>query len=223
MYNILLIGESGVGKSTFIGSLDNYLVYDTFDKARESGLKNSVLSSFTTIYLSDENIKIKIEQDNSDESCHVIFHDSKSIRLIETPGIDNQHGQFAINDIVNQIKLYKELHCICILLRPNNARLTEGFRANFEQLMANLPRSAADNIVFVFTNTRSSFYKPGDTGVAIISVLKQMKCSELIQFSKDNVFCFENEKFRYLAAPQQGKISINKYILKSNFQLKNRN
>ena len=207
----MLIGESGVGKSTFINSVENYLAYDTLDKAREHGLKNSVSCSFTTVNESDETIQIKIERDqkdNTDESCHVIFHDSKSIRLIETPGIDNQHGQFAINDIVNQIKLYKELHCICILLRPNNARLTERFRANFERLMANLPRSAADNIVFVFTNTRSSFYKPGDTGVTLMSLLKQMKCSELIKFSKDNVFCFENEGYRYLAAVQQGEFSF---------------
>lgn len=46
---ILLLGETGVGKSTFINGLANYLKYKDFDKARDRGVEVLISSRFTYV------------------------------------------------------------------------------------------------------------------------------------------------------------------------------
>lgn len=57
----------------------------------------------------------------------------------------------------------KEIHGICILLPPNNARLTTHFKYCIEQLLTKLHRNATQNIVFCYTNANSTHYRAGDT------------------------------------------------------------
>ena len=45
--NILLLGETGVGKSTFINGLINYLTYATFDEAMSGDLKVAIPCQFS--------------------------------------------------------------------------------------------------------------------------------------------------------------------------------
>lgn len=65
-----------------------------------------------------------------------------------------------------------------------------------------LEKSASKNIVFVFTNTRGTDYGPGET----MSILKkaideiQSKPPYCVIPLNRNVFCLENEAFKYLHA-----------------------
>ena len=59
--------------------------------------------------------------------------------------------------------LYRTLHAICILLKPNESRLSAGFRRALDYFLVRFHASAQNNILFCFTNTRSTMYRPGDT------------------------------------------------------------
>ena len=105
---------------------------------------------------------------------------------------------------------FKEIDCICILLKPYNARITITFEYCNKQLLSHLQRSASHNIVFVFTNTRSTFYRPGDTVPALREVLDRVKKTPPhvnIAFTPDNTFCMDNEAFRFLVALKNGMSS----------------
>lgn len=91
----------------------------------------------------------------------------KMIRIIDTPGINDTRGQdqdeLNFEKILSLIAHVGKLHAICILLKPNESKLSMGFRNCMDNLLVKLHRSATNNILFCFTNTRSTLYRPGDT------------------------------------------------------------
>ncbi|KAK0641353.1 hypothetical protein B0T16DRAFT_419696 [Cercophora newfieldiana] len=224
--NILILGETGVGKSTWINAFVNYLTHDSLDSALESDLKWVIPCSFTTQMKdpSDKQgrfvqkpIKIGSTRDEQDgargqsatqrTSVYSIDIRNTRVRLIDTPGIGDTRGLDQDNknmaDILKVLRTYKTLHGIMILLKPNAARLTVMFRFCIKQLLTHLHRKAAKNIVFGFTNTRGSNYKPGDTFKPLETLLKEYEKVEMGLF-EHNVYCFDSESFRYLAARKMG-------------------
>ncbi len=74
-------------------------------------------------------------------------------------GIEQDKENF--QNILAYISYYEEIHGICILLKPNNSRLTVMFEFCVKELLTHLHKSAAANILFCFTNARSTNYRPG--------------------------------------------------------------
>ncbi|CAG8472109.1 16735_t:CDS:1 [Acaulospora colombiana] len=130
----------------------------------------------------------------------------KSVRLIDTPGIGDTRGieKDAENfgNILRYIGHYEHLNGIYILLKPNNARLNVVFKYCVQELLTHLHKSAKDNIVFCFTNARSTFYRPGDTLPTLREQLSNLKERSNIEIrtDKNTMYCFDNESFRFLAA-----------------------
>ena len=54
--NILLLGETGVGKSTFLNAFVNYLKFNTLNEANSGNMEVLVPSKFT---ITDENYKVQ--------------------------------------------------------------------------------------------------------------------------------------------------------------------
>jgi len=133
-----------------------------------------------------------------------------TVRLIDTPGIGDTRG--AAQDtknmavILSVISNYEKIHGIVVLLKPNNSCLTLMFRFCIKDLLTHLHRDAARNMVFGFTNTRGSNYKPGDTFVPLKNELARNTDVDIGLFGH-TVYCFDSESFRYLAAHPRGLIS----------------
>ncbi|KAF5712168.1 aaa ATPase domain-containing protein [Fusarium mundagurra] len=129
------------------------------------------------------------------------------VRLIDTPGIGDTRGvdqdNSNMNDILTILRTYNNLHGVLILLKPNAARMTVMSRFCIKQLLTHLHRNATSNIMFGFTNTRGSNYMPGDTFKPLNAFLSEYKEVD-IGLLESNVYCFDSESFRYLAAKKQG-------------------
>ena len=105
--------------------------------------------------------------------------------------------------MLSYLSYFDEIHAVCILLKPNNSRLTTLFRFCIQALLAQLHSSAAkNNIVFCFTNARATFYQPGDTLPVLNKILLDRKVR--IKATAYNCFCFDNEPFRCLACVKNG-------------------
>ncbi|CAG8623901.1 2775_t:CDS:2 [Paraglomus brasilianum] len=67
-------------------------------------------------------------------------------------------------------------------------------------------KSAKDNIVFCFTNSRTTFYRPGETLVPLRKRLDELRKKSGIEIktNRDTLYCFDNEAFRFLAAIRGG-------------------
>ncbi|PKY56562.1 hypothetical protein RhiirA4_284637, partial [Rhizophagus irregularis] len=191
--NILLLGETGVGKSTFINAFVNYLKFDSLSDAKSRNMGVFIPSKFT---VTDENCEmktIKLGDDDSNERLgsvgesstiwckSYVFHapGNQHIRLIDTPGIGDTRG-------LNEDK------------------------KNFEKIMISISKykflNGIYNIVFCFTNARGTFYRPGDTLPSLKKQIDELKerSNVEIKIDKDTTYCFDNESFRFLAALKEG-------------------
>ncbi|CAF1160764.1 unnamed protein product [Rotaria sp. Silwood1] len=85
-------------------------------------------------------------------------------------------------------------------------RLTIPFRFCFNELLRHLPVDSKENIIFIFTNARPTFYAPGNTTILVQTMLKEHKRDHGVEvpFSRNNTFLFDNEPFRYLALRKNG-------------------
>ncbi|CAF4089087.1 unnamed protein product, partial [Rotaria sp. Silwood2] len=227
--NILLLGETGVGKSTFINAFANYLTFDSFEQAESS--EPIVIIPVSFVMTVGDNFEERIvkfgELDRFDnenvntlgqsitQHCKSYTFDLKrneddnrrKVRIIDTPGFgdtrgldqDDQNMEHSLQYINN----VTHLNAICFLLKPNTSRLHIFFRTCLIQLFSLLGSTPSNNIIFCFTNARLTFYTPGNTA----SLLKTMLVSALmdnISFKKENTYCFDSEAFRYLVALQNG-------------------
>ncbi|CAG8531606.1 15669_t:CDS:1 [Racocetra fulgida] len=220
--NVLLLGETGVGKSTFISALYNYLKFDTLNEALSGNMEILISSKFT---VTDENYEFKTIElgDDSNEnlenvgmsatqSCREYQFDLGDliIRFIDSPGIGDTRGvdkdKENFENILKYISNYEYLNGICILLEPNNWRLTVFFEFCIQELLSHLHKSAKDNIVFCFTNCRRTLYRPGDTFPALKEQLRKLeqRSGVEIKMNKETIYCLDNESFRFLAAFKNG-------------------
>ncbi|RIB27738.1 hypothetical protein C2G38_2029122 [Gigaspora rosea] len=210
--NILLLGEIGIGKSTFINALMNYFTYNSLDDAK---YKEKVLIPFEfTVIDGNSDIKtIKIGENDPNEQfknkrisatkgCKsYVFHAfNKVIRFIDTPGLDMNESDETFANILTHISHFQYLHGICILLKSNNAQLTLTLK-NVLSVLSYFSRNAKDNIVFCFTNSRETSFHPGNT----LALLKKHLIDK-IKIQKDTIYWFDNESFRFLAAIKEKNI-----------------
>lgn len=224
--NILLLGESGVGKSTFINAFANYLSSQTFKEAKTKDPTVLITASFliTTGANFEEHIIKLVDFDNSNnedfdnpgqsvtQQCRsYVFtiqgNREKKLRIIDTPGFGDTRGinqdDINIEHTLQFINNLTHLDAICFLCKPNSSRLNIFFRSCILKLFSLLDANAQQNLLFCFTNARSTFYTPGDTAPLIMEMLRSLPNNN-ISFQKKNVFCFDNESFRYLVSLRHG-------------------
>ena len=239
--NVLILGGTGVGKSTWINAFINYLVYDSLDDAINADeLLCIIPSAFSTQVVDGvgrfqtKRVEIGFERplerrtsvtgppqrrftklDDSEHdgskgqsatqrtTVHRFTVGNLLVRLIDTPGIGDTRGieqdKKNVADILEVLRAYPQVHGILLLLKPNTPRLDLTFRFCVQELLTNLHKNAATNMAFGFTHTRGSNYKPGDT-FGVLETLLQRYYDANIELTNNNVYCFDSESFRYMAA-----------------------
>ena len=228
--NILLLGETGVGKSTFINALANYLTFDSLPQAKSQEPVVMIPTSFVLTEGEDLRQRTvnfgKIDSFNNEnynnagqsitQECRsYIFNlkeNRRKLRIIDTPGFGDTRGlerdDQNMDHILQYISRLPYLHAICFLLKPNSSGLNVFFRTCLTRLFSFLAPIARQNVIFCFTNARSTFYAPGDTAPILRTMLADSSLND-IPFEKENTFCFDSEAFRYLVA-RQNKITFTK-------------
>ncbi|CAF1309328.1 unnamed protein product [Adineta ricciae] len=220
--NILLLGEVGVGKSTFVNALINYLKFESFEKACAEKPVTAIPVSFPLAVGDqfDEHVVelggIDANEDHRNpgqsvtrqcKSYVIPISAQLNIRLIDTPGMGDARGlnqdDLMMQHILSCINNYQYINAICIVLKPNESRLNVIYRSYFTQLMSFFGEKIRNNVIFCFTHTRATFFAPGSTAPLLKRMLHSNGIKNIV-FKKSNTFCFDNEAFRYLIARENG-------------------
>ncbi|CAG2106258.1 unnamed protein product, partial [Medioppia subpectinata] len=217
---ILLLSESGVGKSTFINAFVNYMSFESMDAANGRPICLIPVSFSITDPKTRSPVKVTLGNQNDNENtrdptqsatkypkCYTFETEKIALNIIDTPGIADTDGVERDNrnmqNILNFISNYREINAFCVLLKPNESRVGVVFKYCIFQLFTHLNKSAANNILFLFTNSRTTHYMPGESGPALIKILKQIRENPPnvdIPYTADTTYCFDSESFRYLVA-----------------------
>jgi energy-coupling factor transporter ATP-binding protein EcfA2 len=222
--NILLLGQTGVGKTTFINAFANYLVHNTLEQADKDEMQIIIPSSFfftmpdtfddkriTLGNRSEDEKFVEVGQSDTQSCRSFVFPiGDRNLRFIDTPGIGDTRGleQDTKNfqEIMNYIAQYEHLNAVCILLKPNEERMTILFRFCINELLRHLHVGVSENLIFVFTNARLTFFMPGTSKQLLQKLLDKHREDYNVEvpFSKKNSFLLDNEPFRYLALRKHG-------------------
>ncbi|KAF2165724.1 hypothetical protein M409DRAFT_24012 [Zasmidium cellare ATCC 36951] len=226
--NILILGQIGVGKSTFVNAILNYIKYDSLDDALRSQRVQCVIpTSFTwqRLVRGDYVPKVISVQPNAGDYTasppqsqeeakpgqsatrgigqYTVPLGNTLVRLIDTPGIGDIRGVSRDNDIIAKITeslgSLEVLSGIVILLKLDEARLTGMLAYCLKELFTFFHRNAAKNIVFGFTHSRGISFQPGATYAKLQQMLERDPISGL-HVGPDVTYCFDSEGFQCLAA-----------------------
>ena len=219
VFNILLLGQTGTGKSTFINSMANYFTYSNFKEALQVNEPICLLPAQFSITLSTmEDIVVKLQGYNRGDtnerhntpasSCtleprvYEFLSDEIEYHVMDVPGIGDVDGteQDSRNKaaILRKLKEFKVLHGIFILLNSVGPRLTPEIKSCYNEILMELHRNATPNIMFVVTNSRSANYLPGTAMTPLKTYVEELAEKGIrLNLDRKTVFCLDNEGFRY--------------------------
>uniref|UniRef100_A0A914PMT5 G domain-containing protein n=1 Tax=Panagrolaimus davidi TaxID=227884 RepID=A0A914PMT5_9BILA len=220
VYNILLLGTTGTGKSTLVNSIANYFTYETLEEALEANEPICVipssfdltLANFKKIIITQYGINradVGNENHSGASSCtqkprvYSFYNDEVGFNVIDIPGIGDTRGmmQDATNKkiISDKIKEFTEIHGIFILFKASEPRLTPEIKYNLNETLMLLHASAVPNIMFVITNARGQDYGPGPAMNTLKEYVGDLyeKKKILIELNENTIFCVDNEAYKF--------------------------
>nr|XP_024656441.1 uncharacterized protein LOC112431931 [Maylandia zebra] len=151
--NILLVGETGAGKSTLINSMVNYTM----------GVKGDDKVWFQII--EEAKKKCQSESQTPDVIMYEIF-DVKdqtlpySLTIIDTPGYGNTRGTAKDDIVITRLfELFQsedgvhEVHAVCLVMKATDNRVSYRLKYVFDSLMSLFGKDVEKNIVALITHS----------------------------------------------------------------------
>ncbi len=141
--SILLLGETGVGKTTFLNSIINFILNVKYS----DDFRFLLVNEKDTNYLSQtKNVNI----------YHIKSHNSfPPIKIIDTPGFGDTSGSEFDKKIVKMIfekfKEIKELTSVCIICKYNEGRFDYSQRYVYNSIINLFGKNMAENFMILFS------------------------------------------------------------------------
>ena len=147
---MILLGETGTGKTSFIDLLHNFIKFHGKDFDIEE------IDSITATTDAD------LEGYTTTTECIPYSFKSSDVNLsvVDTPGLSSHEEEDSSEKKIKNF-LFTEpyINCICIVLNGTQARLQDSTRKSILRIACILPKQAISNVMVLFTNTVNRFHR----------------------------------------------------------------
>ncbi|XP_073719990.1 uncharacterized protein [Misgurnus anguillicaudatus] len=159
---ILMVGETGTGKTTLINTMINYIC----------GVKREDKVWFEIT--DDQSNTESVYSQTSDVTVYGVYIQETSLDLtiIDTPGYgntcDTSLDQKIVRDLLNLFTSEDgphEINAVCLVCHSSYTRLSDEQQKMFDSVQSLLGKDVADNIVLLFTHSDGSSPKNALTAV----------------------------------------------------------
>lgn len=154
-FKMLLIGETGSGKTSFLNLLYNCGMV----QALGCGFGKDGLEQFRRF----NNIKLEnaqalsMESKTNDATLYNVHLGELKVGVIDTPGFGDSRGlkQDEINAkrIIDVLKKEDYINCVCLIINGRQPRASASLKYVLTEITAILPREILSNVIVVFSNT----------------------------------------------------------------------
>lgn len=157
-YRILVFGETGSGKSTFINTLTNYYLKGDLDKLRVS-IPTKFHHDTENFRHNEADVRDTSRAQTQDVTEYKFDLDKKTtFRIMDTPGLNDTEGyekdEANLEKIIESITKVDKLAGIVLVINGTNARATHNIKSLLNKFNGFLPDSIMSNIIVVFTMCR---------------------------------------------------------------------
>lgn len=206
--NILLLGEIGVEKFTWINAFANFIIFYGHQDGKRSELWDQLPKMFiageedvikTTAFSTNKN-----KDHTRSQSCRVYLFQigSTTLRIIDTPGIGDVRGpnydESNFDNIFNTISQVEKLSGICIILKQNNVQPTVKLQYCIMEILAHLHQDALCNVIFCFIDSQGALQCPENTLLGLKQIFKQYQ-DVRIPINNDSVYYYDSRACSYSA------------------------
>eukprot|EP00484_Ammonia_sp_Unknown_P020753 CAMPEP_0197024238 /NCGR_PEP_ID=MMETSP1384-20130603/4838_1 /TAXON_ID=29189 /ORGANISM="Ammonia sp." /LENGTH=703 /DNA_ID=CAMNT_0042452591 /DNA_START=38 /DNA_END=2149 /DNA_ORIENTATION=+ len=154
--SLVFVGETGVGKTTLLTSIQDFINRVPFDKVRCTKKPELVGLSQT-----------------QDTRNFPLSNDEWAVNIIDTPGIGDTSGaardQEHMGSIIDFLGDYGDFNAVCILIKRGTTRLSTRMRYIVNELRSNMPKDVKNNFIVIMT--RSDVPVPDKDTMAVIKQL----------------------------------------------------
>lgn len=232
--NVVILGETGVGKSTFINAFANYLQSQSLQEMLNN--PNKVISLMATEFQmtdpdtgklvsckfgeksAEENRAVQTVGASFTQSCKTYSFSvgRVTIRIVDTPGLVDARGydqdNININAIMSYLQHFEKVHAFLFLFRAETVRMQAAFVYCFKAFLNKLHKDAVQNIIFVNSHARPCLYNPSGTAAILDQILEDVRRESRIELYRQhsktttdaNDFYIDSEAFRLLVAHLNG-------------------
>ena len=152
IYNILLIGETSSGKTSFLNLMCNCALVQTL--GFQVDLK--AFHAFNDFDLENAKSRAMASKTNDAKSYDTEFGNMK-IRMVDTPGFGDSRGmeedKLHVSRIIEALKREEYVNCVCLIVNGRRSRMSATLKYVLSEVTAILPKNVVDRVIIVFTNT----------------------------------------------------------------------
>ena len=154
-FKMLLIGETGSGKTSFLNLLCNCGTVQALGGKYDCD-KLEYFHHFNDLSLENAESH-QMESKTNGAKLYNVQLSKLKVGVIDTPGFGDSRGMAQdkqnVKKIIATLKGEDFINCVCLIINGRQARMSATLKYVMSEITAILPKEILDNIIIVFSNT----------------------------------------------------------------------